>query len=208
MLKLCCALKFFAHGSYEQTVGKDFQLGLAQPTVSLTLKEMLPIMEAKLCNALIKTHMTEAEKQQARRKFYTQTGIPNVIGCIDGTHIGIIAPNDCKYLTSMCINCILACDHDMLIRFVDAPYAGSTHHDSFVWNSSSLKRYLENTYKRGAKNSAYLGDSRYPLHEYLLTLFRTALPGTIQATFNKKHSKARNVVERTIDALKCRFRSG
>ncbi|XP_017472838.1 PREDICTED: putative nuclease HARBI1 [Rhagoletis zephyria] len=171
---------------------------------------MLPIMEAKPCNAWIKTHMTEAEKQQARRKFYTQTGIPNVIGCVDGTHIGIIASSENKHLYLnrkgfYGINAMIACDHDMLIRFVDARYAGSTH-DSFVWYSSSLKRYLENTYQRGDQNSAYLGDSGYPLHEYLLTPFRNALPGTIEATFNKKHSKARNVVERTIGVLKCRFR--
>ncbi|XP_049302028.1 uncharacterized protein LOC105223759 isoform X5 [Bactrocera dorsalis] len=104
-----------------------------------------------------------------------------------------------------CSRLIKACDHDMNIRFVDARYAGSTH-DSFVWNNSSLKACLEAAHQNGDQNSIYLGDSGYPLSPYLLTPFRHAESGTRESIFNKKHAKARNVVERTIGVLKCRFR--
>ncbi|XP_049301923.1 putative nuclease HARBI1 [Bactrocera dorsalis] len=210
MLKLCAALRFFAHGSYQQAIGNEFQLGLAQPTVSLILKEIIPILENEICRTHISVDMSEEEKQQARSKFYSRSGIPNVIGCIDGTHIAIYAPTTNKHLYLnrkgfFSINAMIACDHDMNIRFVDARYAGSTH-DSFVWNNSSLKACLEAAHQNGDQNSIYLGDSGYPLSPYLLTPFRHAESGTRESIFNKKHAKARNVVERTIGVLKCRFR--
>ncbi|XP_053957681.1 putative nuclease HARBI1 [Anastrepha ludens] len=210
MLKLCCALRFFAHGSYQQTVENEFQLGLAQPTVSLILKEILPILESEICSVLINTEMTEEEKQQAKSKYISRSGIPNVIGCVHGMHIAICAPNANKHLYLnrkgvFSINALIACDHDMNIRFVDARFPGSTH-DSFVWNNSSLKSYLENMHQTGDHKSIYLGDSGFPLSPYLLTPFRQAESGTRESSFNEKHAKAINVVERAIGVLKCRFR--
>ncbi|XP_067623132.1 putative nuclease HARBI1 [Eurosta solidaginis] len=209
MLKLCCALRFFAHGSYQQAIGNEFQLGLAQPTVSLVLKEMLPTLERVICTAAINIEMSEEEKQEAKRKFFIKSGIPNVIGCVDGTHIGIYAPSENRHLYLnrkgfYSINAMIACDHNMTIRYVDARYAGSTH-DSFVWNNSTLKTYLEDNQLSG-DNSIYLGDSGYPLSSCLLTPFRIAQSGTRESLFNKKHAKGRNIIERTIGVLKCRFR--
>ncbi|XP_049316656.1 putative nuclease HARBI1 isoform X2 [Bactrocera dorsalis] len=176
MLKLCCVLRFLAHGSYQQTVGKDFQLGIAQPTVSLIFKEMLPILKSTLCSVWIKTDITEEQKRTTKRKFFTRAGIPNVVDCVDETHVATIAPCENKHLYMNrkgfhSINAMIACDQDMVIRCVDARYGGSSH-DSFVWNNSALKTYLEQTYQRGDHNSVYLGDSGYPLHEYLWTPFR------------------------------------
>ncbi|XP_036341810.1 putative nuclease HARBI1 [Rhagoletis pomonella] len=107
--------------------------------------------------------MTEEEKQQIRSKFYSRSRMPNVIGCVDGTHVGIIAPHNDKHLYLnrkgfFSINAMIACDYDMNIRCVDARYAGSTH-DSFVWNNSSLNAFLQSQYENGDQNSIYLGES-------------------------------------------------
>ncbi|XP_036324871.1 putative nuclease HARBI1 isoform X3 [Rhagoletis pomonella] len=61
-------------------------------------------------------------------------------------------------------------------------------------------------HQSGDHNSIYLDDSGYPLSPYLLTPFRHADSRTRESIFNKKHAKARNVVERTIGVLKCLFR--
>lgn len=51
-----------------------------------------------------------------------------------------------------------------------------------------------------------IGDSGYPCEPWLITPYRDAAEGSRQARFNKKHAKARNIVERTIGVLKGRFR--
>lgn len=51
-LKLAICLKFLAEGSYQQAVGKDFHLNVAQPTVSKVIKEVLQSLEKRLCSSL------------------------------------------------------------------------------------------------------------------------------------------------------------
>lgn len=92
ILKLAATLRFFAEGSYQKGVGNDFVLGLAQPTVSKIIKEMINIMEEFMCSQWIKFETTDVDKNQAKVQFYQKAGIPGVIGCVDGTHIQIMAP--------------------------------------------------------------------------------------------------------------------
>lgn len=39
----------------------------------------------------ISFHMNENEKFEAKEHFFNKTGFPAVIGCIDGTHVTILA---------------------------------------------------------------------------------------------------------------------
>ena len=91
-VKLATTLRFLAQGSYQLSVGNDFHLGLAQPTVSLILAETIKILEEVICPLHIKFKMTEEEKDEAKVDFFDKTGFPGVIGCVDGTHIKILAP--------------------------------------------------------------------------------------------------------------------
>lgn len=112
----------------------------------------------------------------------------------------------------------------MLIRFVDARHPGASH-DSHVWRTSSFKQKLEqgneiNTWVLGnitlriiqlhviyeKYNFISSGDAGYPLQTYIMTPFRMAESGSPQAKYNMVHSKARNIVERTIGVLKGKFR--
>ncbi|XP_055906524.1 putative nuclease HARBI1 isoform X1 [Eupeodes corollae] len=170
--------------------------------------------------------MSSDETQNARNYFFSTSRLPGVIGCVDGTHIGIVAPIELRHqylnrkgyysLNAMIVSVFLensfcflmqvfkACDHNMCIRYVDARYPGSTH-DSFVWNCSNLKSVLETWYQRGER-SMFLGDAGYPLSSCLLTPFRNVSSGSRQSLFNKQHAKGRNIIERTIGVLKSRFR--
>lgn len=91
-LKLATTLRFLAQGSYQSSVGNDFNLGLSQPTVSLILEEMLDVLERVICPLFIKFEMTEEEKAECKLYFFEKTGFPGIIGCIDGSHIKIQAP--------------------------------------------------------------------------------------------------------------------
>lgn len=70
---------------------------------------------------------------------------------------------------------------------------------------SKARNYYESRYENGEIGSWLLADSGYALEAFVMTPYRS--PNTInQQTFNRKHSSARNVVERTIGILKSRFR--
>lgn len=51
-----------------------------------------------------------------------------------------------------------------------------------------------------------LGDAGYALKPYVMTPFRSTTDGSRERSFNLKHSKARNIIERTIGLLKNRYR--
>ncbi|XP_017472155.1 PREDICTED: putative nuclease HARBI1 [Rhagoletis zephyria] len=93
IVKLCTTLRFLAQGSYQQSVGNEALLGLAQPTVSIALTETLSALQTTLCNKWINSKYTEEEKRRAKNYFFETSGIPGVIGCIDGTHVKIVAPD-------------------------------------------------------------------------------------------------------------------
>lgn len=92
ILKICAALRFFASGSYQQNVGDDFNIGMAQPTISRCIKEVVAMVEKYLCAKWINFGQSETEKLNCKVSFMTKNGFPGVIGCVDGTHIKIIAP--------------------------------------------------------------------------------------------------------------------
>lgn len=96
--RVVAALRFFAEGSYQHGVGTDFNVGMAQPTVSKTLSNFIDIMQTKLCPQWIQFDQGEEEKIEAKRDFYSKAGFPGVTMCVDGTHIKIIKPSKEDFL--------------------------------------------------------------------------------------------------------------
>ncbi|XP_039967697.1 putative nuclease HARBI1 [Bactrocera tryoni] len=208
ILKLCATLRFLADGGYQKCSGNDFNIGLAQPTTSLVIKEVLNITEQRICAQWIKIPMTEEEQNASKVSFYSKSAFPEVVGCIDGTHVRIISPRkevQHLYLNRKGyynLNVMILWDYKMSIRYVDARHAGASH-DSFVFNVSDLKVHFQNNKQN---NTWILGDAGYPLHKFLMTPYRLAEASSPQARYNTVHSKARNIVERTTGVLKSRFR--
>lgn len=91
--KLAACLRFLAEGGYQNGVGQDHFVGIAQPTVSVVLSEVLDILETTLCPNWISLKMTEDEKNEARLYFFSKCRIPGVVMCVDGTHIKIAKPS-------------------------------------------------------------------------------------------------------------------
>lgn len=92
-IKLAATLRFLAQGSYQLSVANDFNLGLSQPVVSKIISEIVDVLERKICPQWIKFVMTDEEKAEAKLHFFQKSDFPGVIGCVDGTHIKILAPN-------------------------------------------------------------------------------------------------------------------
>ncbi|XP_050337930.1 putative nuclease HARBI1 isoform X2 [Bactrocera neohumeralis] len=98
IVKLSTTLKFLAQGGYQHSVGQDRHSGLAQQSVSRCILEVCDAIEKTLCPKHIVFPLTIEEKIEANRTFYLTSGIPGVIGVIDGTHIQLIRPSRNEHL--------------------------------------------------------------------------------------------------------------
>lgn len=91
-LKLAATMRILAEGSYQKGAGNDYNVSLSQSSVSKVFNECINVMYDELCSMWISFHMNENEKIEAKEHFFNKTGFPGVIGCIDGTHVKILAP--------------------------------------------------------------------------------------------------------------------
>lgn len=192
IVKLSACLRFFAEGGYQKGVGNDYEVALSQSSFSAVLSEVLEIFESSLCPQWI-CWLTPEQKRTAALYFYEKYDIPGVAGCIDGTHVKIIAPASNKHLflnrkgyyslnvmlvsisqfyisNNICniFNYFKVCDHEMRVRYIDATHPGASH-DSFIWRVSELRNNLQQSYIEN-NNSWLLGK-----HEYVFILFNTLI---------------------------------
>ena len=84
------ALRFFASGSFLQCIGDG--MGIDKSTVSRVVTGVTDAL-VDIRQDYIKWP-SETEKGKVRQGFFHLGGFPNVIGCIDGTHVRIQAPKD------------------------------------------------------------------------------------------------------------------
>lgn len=141
--------------------------------------------------------------------FSKRCGFPKVVGAIDGTHIPISGTSNNRdaYINRKGISSIqlqVVCDSNLQFLDIYAGWSGSVH-DCRVFKNSPLKRMLEHNYL--PPDYHLIGDSAYPLSQYLMAPFKDnghLTPAEI--TFNKRHASTRVDVERAIGLLKCKFR--
>ncbi|CAG2189299.1 unnamed protein product [Mytilus edulis] len=84
------ALRFYGSGSQLQVVGDT--MGYDKSTVSRVVRDVTDALVDRK-DQYIKWP-TERQKNINKRAFYEKAGFPNVIGCIDGTHVHIQAPTE------------------------------------------------------------------------------------------------------------------
>ncbi|XP_067275523.1 putative nuclease HARBI1 [Pseudorasbora parva] len=194
------ALRFFASGHFLYSVGDSEHVGKATVcravrTVCLALKQLLPTFVQFPGHKPLLV---------IKGEFHRVAGFPNVIGCIDGTHIPIKAPsiNEGDYVNRKSIHSInvqVICEATQIITNVEAKWPGSVH-DARIFRESSLCQ----TFQQGQYNGYLLGDRGYPCLPYLMTPYPEPGPGP-QTRFNLAHSRTRAKVEMTIGILKSRF---
>lgn len=101
--KVLCALRFFATGSFQGSVGSETTIHMAQSTVSECVKRVAQaIVKVGARNGWVRFPTTTEEKAAVKEGFLRLGAIPGVIGCIDGTLIGIKAPKGPRKASFMC----------------------------------------------------------------------------------------------------------
>ncbi|XP_008189496.1 putative nuclease HARBI1, partial [Acyrthosiphon pisum] len=150
--------------------------------------------------------------------FYRTTGFPGVIGCIDCTHVAIVPPTtnlnlvenqhpEYLYINQKnyhFINVQLICDSKLNILNVNALFPGSTH-DNHIWNNSKVLPVVQELHERDLNDYYLLGDSGYPLHQWLLTPILNP-SSAAEIHYNTKQMYTRSLMERCNGVLKARFR--
>ncbi|XP_049432777.1 putative nuclease HARBI1 [Epinephelus fuscoguttatus] len=199
-LQLLIALRFYGNGAFQNTVGD--MISVHKSTACRAIRRLSLALSRRL---ELHVHLpTEAEAVGMKQRFRQASGIPGIVGCIDGTQVKIQAPSQHEYLFVNrkgyhSINVQIACDASYKIFNLVARWPGSTH-DARILRESALYRDFE----AGRVNGLLLGDSGYPLKRWLMTPI--IAPRTDQERrYNTIQSATRSVVERCIGVLKRRF---
>ena len=102
VLQVCVALRFYATGTFQDVVGE--LIGVDQSTVSRTVTRVTDTFSTQIGQYVRLPNPREA--QDSKVKFYQMQHMPNVVGCIDGTHVRIQAPpaNEHEYVNSMTLS--------------------------------------------------------------------------------------------------------
>ena len=90
LTQVLIALRFYASASFLKVVGDT--IGVDKSTVSRVVTKVSRALVA-MRNRFVKWPSTNAKLTASKNAFYRRGGFPFVIGCVDGTHIRILAPS-------------------------------------------------------------------------------------------------------------------
>lgn len=188
------------------------QFGIAESTVHGCVSRVIDALCALAPSVIKWPSITEMDETAGR--FEEVSGMPGVLGAIDGCHIPIMPPKEFQadYLDRTMkhsMNLMAVCDSRRRLTFVSCGFPGSAH-DQRVLSRSPLWEYIEKSESNAFFPSTYyhlVGDSAFTLVEHLMVPYKDSGNLTVeQAQFNHKLSKARHIIENCFAWLKERFR--
>jgi hypothetical protein len=163
--KVLTFLSYLRSGNFQWSMGT--LSGTSQPSVSRIIEKCANVT-LKISKSVIGYPTTDIERGKIKEGFYNYGQIPNVLGVIDGTHVGIRSPTRDEHIyvnrkQFHSINCQVVVDSELKFMDVVAKWPGSTH-DSFMWNNSSLKEKI----KSGQLGSGWLLGSFFRINKLFL----------------------------------------
>lgn len=103
-LQVLTALRFYASGSYQRSVGQDITVAIGQSAVS----DCIGCVSKAICDALLTRYCSfprsAEEIEHLKSGFAAISRMPGCIGAIDCTHIAIIAPSVPTYREAVYVN--------------------------------------------------------------------------------------------------------
>ncbi|KAJ8893002.1 hypothetical protein PR048_005583 [Dryococelus australis] len=140
------------------------------------------------------------------QQFHALAGILLVCDCVDdGTLIPMDAPNEYE---AHCVdrngnhsmNCMVVCGPTHQIYYVSANWPPGSIHDSRVLRNSTFDIDW-----RPCPNTVVLGDSGYPLKDWLIVPAHNEVATPAVHRFNRAHKSTRRIVENSLGILKEKF---
>lgn len=201
--QLCAALHFLGTGAQFHCVG-DMH-GISKSSVCRSLHRVV----AAINRIKFPQIVNWPQGNLIRQEFHELANFPHVCGVIDGSLIRIDAPNNNENdfvdrNGNHSINCMFACGPDMTFYYVSVNWPGSVH-DARVLRNSSLCNRFEDGW-RPFPNAILLGDSAYPLKEWLIPpVFLRGAENEPQQRFLRAHKSTRRIIENAIGILKEKF---
>ncbi|KAH7945456.1 hypothetical protein HPB49_011041 [Dermacentor silvarum] len=132
---------------FQRSVGREEQIGMAQPAASNTIQEVTEaIISVSARRKLVDFSLTPAAKDEAKAAFARRGAIAGVLACVDGTLIAVmkpegLSPADTASFMSRkgyyALNVMVVCNSELCIHVVD-PRLPDSGHDSWVWQHNPL----------------------------------------------------------------------
>nr|XP_034327180.1 putative nuclease HARBI1 [Crassostrea gigas] len=201
-IQVLTCLRFLAKGDYLSET-TDIH-GISKSSGCLAVHRVVDAVCKALQNIEFPTRREHISRTKA--SFYKIAGFPNVIGAIDGTQIPIQGMGTDDEHLYVCrkgfhsINVQAVVDADLRFTNAVCKFPGATH-DAFIFQNSSLPNLIESLQDGGW----LIGDSGYPLKEWLMTPISNPRSGQ-EERYNSAHCRTRNAIERAFGVLKARFR--
>ena len=199
-LQTLITLRFLASGCFQNHVSD--MIGVNRSTACRAIRRVCLALQRRMAR-YVYLPQDRDEIAGMKRDFATIANFPNVVACVDGTHVKIISPaaNEWEYVNCKgyhSINVQLMCDAHLRIVNCVVRWPGSTH-DSRILTESAVYNELQNR-----NDILVLGDSGYPLKQWLMVPFLRPQNDAEQA-YNRAHMVTRSTIERCNGVLKRRF---
>ncbi|KAL7634679.1 UNVERIFIED_CONTAM: hypothetical protein RMT77_015056 [Armadillidium vulgare] len=179
--------------------------GVSKMTVGRCVHEVVDAVNSVLFDTFVKWPQNTFDIIQ---QFHAIAGFPHVCGVVDGILIKIDAPvhNEPAFVDrhhNHSINCLAVCGPDMKFYYISSNWPGSVH-DARVLRNSSLNHRMEEGW-RPHPEGVILGDSAYPLKDWLIPPRYNNPEDNAYRRFNHAHKRTRRLIENAFGILKEKF---
>jgi len=201
--QLLTTLNWLGNGAQQHGIGATH--GISTSSVSRCVQRVVNAVVTHMFQNIVKWPNNIVKIPTT---FLEKGGFPSVAGCIDGTLINIDAPNlnEEQYIDrhgNHSINVTMVCGPNHEFYAVDANWPGSVH-DARVLRNTNVFAAFESGW-RPFPGAVLLGDSAYPLKEWLIPPRHQNPNDETEQRFNRKHKSTRRLIECSYGILKERF---